>query len=463
MIANALTRLGHALGIALRSADPRRLARDRRGNVMMIFAFSVVPITFATGMGIDYGSAMRLQTRYRAAADAAALAATSQQLLNWDPALAKQAAQVLFKQQTQGTPGVTLNYDDTAQFNVDVTDSSGASNVRTATVTFRGESKNSFAGILGMSTLTIRGTSTATASTAPNIDFYVLLDSSSSMALPSTSAGLNQLTKLTGGCAFACHSTNDEQARDKNNKLTDYYGVATSYGIPLRFDEAKKAVQSMMTVATSTSQANGASYRAWVASFAAKSTQAPNHYTVLTNPALSADLATVRTQAGTATTSLYNRNNCPTASFCNSDTDTATSDAFDQVNAAMPTPGDGKRLPGHTPQQILFVITDGMRDENRPGGKPEVAIDTAKCDTIKSKGTRIAILYTEYLPESVQGNTWATDVNQGNVLNRIPLVEPALQLCATTGLYYKVSTDDDISGALNSLFQKAVASSHLTR
>jgi len=461
MIRNALTRLGSALGAFVRSADPRRLARDRRGNVMMIFAFSVVPITFATGMGIDYGSAMRLQTKFRAAADAAALAATSQQLLDWSTSDAKLAAVTLFKQQTQNTAGVTIDYNNTAQFDVQVTDTAGTSNVRTATVTFRAQSKNSFAGVLGVSTLTIKGTSTATASTAPNIDFYVLLDSSGSMALPSTSAGLNQLTGLTGGCAFACHSNNDETARNKSGKLSDYYGVATSYGIPLRFDEAKKAIQSMMTVATSTSAANGATYRAWVASFAAASSNANNSYTVLAS--LNSNLSTVSTKAGTAQTSLYEKNNCPTTSFCNNDTDTATSDAFDRVNATMPTPGDGKRISGHTPQQILFVITDGMRDESRPNSKPEVAIDTAKCDTIKTKGTRIAILYTEYLPETVQNNAWSTDVNQGNVLNRIPLIEPALQQCASTGLYYKVSTDDDISAALNSLFQKAVSSSRLTQ
>ena len=31
-----------------------RLAAHKRGNVLMIFAFAVIPMVFATGMGIDY-------------------------------------------------------------------------------------------------------------------------------------------------------------------------------------------------------------------------------------------------------------------------------------------------------------------------------------------------------------------------------------------------------------------------
>ncbi len=60
----------------------RRLHGDRRGNVMLLFGLALIPLVFATGMGIDYGKAMRLQTQMEAAADAAALAAVSQQALN---------------------------------------------------------------------------------------------------------------------------------------------------------------------------------------------------------------------------------------------------------------------------------------------------------------------------------------------------------------------------------------------
>ena len=125
----------------------------------------------------------------------------------------------------------------------------------------------------------------------------------------------------------------------------------------------------------------------------------------------------------------------------------------------MPTsPGHGSNQAGDTPQAFMFLITDGMRDENRPSGDPEANIDTSYCDTVKGRGIRIAILYTEYLPETAS-DSWSIQ----HALPHIPEIEPALQTCASTGLYYKVTTNSDISAALNALFQQAVASAHLTQ
>ncbi|WP_353205707.1 pilus assembly protein TadG-related protein, partial [Sphingomonas sp.] len=52
----------------------RRFTEQRRGNVLMIFGFALLPITFATGMTIDYATAARAQTRLNSITDAAALA-----------------------------------------------------------------------------------------------------------------------------------------------------------------------------------------------------------------------------------------------------------------------------------------------------------------------------------------------------------------------------------------------------
>ncbi|MFV3517488.1 hypothetical protein ACNJD8_23025, partial [Mycobacterium tuberculosis] len=75
---------------------------------------------------------------------------------------------------------------------------------RTATVTYKATSDNVFARILGLNVLNIGGTSTTTNAIAPNINFYVLLDVSGSMALPSTSAGLRIVANSNArGCKFA--------------------------------------------------------------------------------------------------------------------------------------------------------------------------------------------------------------------------------------------------------------------
>ncbi len=130
---------------------------------------------------------------------------------------------------------MTINYNDPTQFNVTVVDTNGAINVRTAVVTFRAQSANSFASILGMNTLTIKGTSASTASTAPNIDFYVLMDMSGSMALPTTTAGLATMVAKTGGCAFACHWSHQRRCvhRDQQHPALEWYAGRLLYRRPV--------------------------------------------------------------------------------------------------------------------------------------------------------------------------------------------------------------------------------------
>ncbi len=452
------------------TASIKRLRSDRRGNVLMIFGFALLPMTFAVGMTIDYARAAKLQTKINTIADAAVLAAVTQPMMSQSTANAATRVKYMFYNQADATQGFTRNgtsgtYTVSIPYNYDgfdgtlaikIVDNIATGLTRTATVSYSSQSSNVFSGVLGMQTIGIAGTSTAKAQTAPNIDFYLLLDTSGSMALPSTSAGLTLLRSKTGGCAFACHSSNDAQAKDANGNMTDYYGVARSFNIPLRVDEAKTAISGMMTQATTTMSQNNAVYRAALNTFAASDTRANNSFQTLS--AITGNLPSVGTAASNAQTSFYYKNSCPTSAFCNNDQDSAMSDAFTKMNNTIPVPGNGSKNVGDTPQNILFLISDGMRDEFRPNGQPEAAVDVNWCNTIKAKGTRIAVLYTEYLAGSLTGDAWS----QTNVAPNLYKVEPALQACASDGLYYKVTTDDDISAALNQLFQKVVATAHLT-
>ena len=83
----------------------RCLRADRRANVLMIFAFALMPMTMAVGMTIDYARAARLQTKLNAVADAAALTAVSKPqmsqtaLARSDRAEVKQLARSIIKAQ----------------------------------------------------------------------------------------------------------------------------------------------------------------------------------------------------------------------------------------------------------------------------------------------------------------------------------------------------------------------------
>ena len=76
---------------------------------------------------------------------------------------------------------------------------------------------------------------------------------------------------------------------------------------------------------------------------------------------------------------------------------------------------------------------------------------------MKNRGIRIALLYTEYLPLPTNSwyNTWISPWQ--------PTIATNLQSCASSGLYFKITTDGDISTAMQALFEQAVATARLTQ
>jgi hypothetical protein len=123
----------------------------------------------------------------------------------------------------------------------------------------------------------------------------------------------------------------------------------------------------------------------------------------------------------------------------------------------MPNPGNGSNIVGDTPQEVLFLVTDGVEDEMVAGSRQESLINVANCTAIKNRGIRIAVLYTEYLPLTT--NSWYNN----HVASFQPNIGSTLQSCASPGLYFMVTTGGDISGALSTLFQEAVESAYLAQ
>ncbi|MGH7083516.1 MAG: pilus assembly protein TadG-related protein, partial [Acetobacteraceae bacterium] len=131
--------------------------------------------------------------------------------------------------------------------------------------------------------------------------------------------------------------------------------------------------------------------------------------------------------------------------------------AMNGINAIMPNPGSGTTLPGDTPQEVVFFVTDGVEDEDVNGGRQMSVINTDLCSAIKNRGIRIAVLYTEYLP--LPTNSFYN----GNIAPFQSTIGPTLEACASPGLYFEVKTGGDISAAMAALFQLAVQSAYLSR
>ena len=422
----------------------RRFAEDRKGNVAILFGLTIVPIVFLTGMGIDYTSAAQKKAMLDAAADAAALAGVTPAMMSQASSASITAAQNMFNSQVSNIPGLSYS---SAGLSVTAVDNGLT---RTVSVNYSASSKNAFSGVLGTPTWAITGSSQSTASVAPNIDFYLLLDNSPSMAIAATSAGITTMVNNTapqGGCAFACHETSPQSDNLGNpgGSTQDNYALAKSLNVTTRIQNLNAATQSLMDTATTTMQNFKSTYRMAIYTF---NTGGPNTITALTS-----SLSTAKSLAASIDVLKVYKNNWLTSSASNSDEDTDFEAAMTSINSTMPNPGSGTA--GQAPEEVLFIVSDGVDDNKVSGSRNQALFTQAQCTTIKNRGIRIAVLYTTYLP--LPTNSWYNTY----IAPFQPQIANNMQNCASPGLFFQVSTDQDITAAMAALFQQAVATARL--
>ncbi|HEY2661987.1 MAG TPA: pilus assembly protein TadG-related protein [Caulobacteraceae bacterium] len=472
-----------------RIKNATRMFSDRRGNVALISCFMMVPLVFAFGMGVDYTLAKRRQDQINGIADAAALAAVTPSMMGQSDTNAIAAARSMFLAQIATVPDVGYS---SGNVSVTASTTTGAVNKRTVTVNYTATSNNQFAALLGVSTLPIAGTSAATSSLAPNINFYLLLDTSPSMEIAATTAGMNTLiantqkqvdsTTKVAGCAFGCHQSNPSadslgnpsstyNSKTNPNPITcvsgtsssiltsvqtggeDNYGLARCLGVTMRIDLVNQATQNLMSVAQTTQTQNKTVYQVAIYTF----DQAIN-----TTQSLTSNLTSAQTNAANIQPLQVYKNNWLTSSSNNQDEDTSLDTFMAQMYTAnsttniMPTPGNGTNNKGDTPQEVLFIVSDGLNDNLVGGSRSYKPVSAATCAAIKNGGIRIAFLYLTYNPMTSNGwyNSYVAPIQSQ--------IAPAAQSCASAGLYFQVNTDGDISSAMTALFQKAVATAYLS-
>jgi Flp pilus assembly protein TadG len=84
----------------------RRFRRDNSGNVSMIFAAMIVPVTAAIGMSVDFGQALQQRTKVQGVLDAAVLAGGREYQTSGDIDAAIRVAVAFLNE--QAPPGVTF-------------------------------------------------------------------------------------------------------------------------------------------------------------------------------------------------------------------------------------------------------------------------------------------------------------------------------------------------------------------
>jgi Flp pilus assembly protein TadG len=440
----------------------RCFIRDRGGSMSVVFAVSLLPLIFLIGMGLDFTTAAQKRARLNAAADAAALAGVTPQMMTQSNTAAITAATNMFKAEAASVTGATVSAPTITLTN------SGL--VRTVTVSYTATSTNTFPNIFALLTKTssttwpLAGSSTATSYSAPNINFYLLLDNSPSMAIAATTAGINTMVAATsaqGGCAFACHETNPQNENPPlgNPGGEDNYTLAVNLGVTTRIQNMAVATSTLMFSASAAEAANEATYQVAIYTFSysgLNTIYAPGN---APGSSLSA--------AGTAATGIdvleVCSNNYLTCSNNNNDTDTNFETAMTAINNLMPNPGTGAT--NSTPQEVLFIVSDGVDDEinsssctqTLTGSRCQQPFNTAMCTTVKNRGIMIAVLYTEYLPLTT--NSWYNSY----VAPYQSTLGSNMQNCASPGLYFGITTDDDITSAMQTLFQLAISTARLSQ
>ncbi len=416
---------------------------------MAVFAaVSAIPLVFAVGAGVDYASANMAKAKLDAVADAATLAAVAHQTISATAAVAQTTAQNVFAAEAGNLTNVTIN-----NVSVTVTDTTTG---RTAVVGYSATKTNTFMGLVGIPTTTITGQSTAQAGLSTNINFYLLLDNSPSMSIAATTAGINAMVAATsaqGGCAFACHEYNPSADNLGNPGGVDNYTLANQLGVVTRIENLATATQSLASTAAAMEGSNNSQYQMAIYTF--------NGSGLNTIQLLTSDLANAQTTAANINVLEVWDNNWLTKTNDNNDTDTDFETAMSQINGIMPAPGTG--TPSSTPQEVLFIVSDGVDDETSTacsqaldGNRCQQPFDTTWCTTVKNRGILIAVLYTVYLP--LPTNSWYNDW----IAPFQSQISPNMESCASPGLFFSVTTDGDITAAMQGLFQQAIATARLT-
>jgi hypothetical protein len=422
---------------------------------------SLVPVLSCIGCAIDYSRATQLRSKLQAAIDAASVGSVSKTspafiaagTMTSDGTIPAGVtdATAIFNGNMSGVAGYTLN-------SMSAVVTKTGSNV-TSTTTFSAQVPTTFMGVIGKTAMTVTGTSNSITNMPLYIDFYLLLDNSPSMGVGATPADVATMVNATsassfGGnryCAFACH--------DVASGATDnFYALAKSLGVTTRIDVLRQATQNLMDTAAATETYSN-QFRMAIYDFGGSASTAGLRALF----SLSSSLTSAKTAAGNIDLMTVN------GQGENNDQDTGFTAILPAINSAISAPGAGTSA---APQKYLFFVSDGVADEYNTGclkpttgGRCQSPINPALCAALKTRGIKIAVLYTTYLalPTNNWYMSWIDPFNAGPY-GPSPNSEIAnnMQTCASPGLYFEVSPTQGISQAMNTLFQKAVADARIS-
>ncbi len=504
-----------------------RFSRDSNANIAVTFAVALLPILAAIGCATDYSMAMRIKTKLQSAADAASIASIAVNSSGYNAAMSMTS---------DGSVAAGITEANNI-FNGDASTASGYTIVsETSTVTKTGSTLTSqvqftanvpvtFLVVLGYQNLTVSGKSSSSTTLPLYLDFYLTLDVSGSMGLPSTTAEAQRMQAVSPdnyrqyptGCTLACHfspqnsacTDSGTQGYPTNNYCLGYAisrvsqsgyknllttnrnypkGVqlpswivsglpnslynnlptvancptdGTDACIQLRLDAVGYAVNQLFVTANNTKKVSN-QFRIGLYPFIR---YLYSYFPLTSNiNGSTTDSSTINYAAANLATLLDTNTN----SYLGSG-GTHIDTALSSVNNLIVSVGNGSASNNTLP--YVFLVTDGAQDPqvkgvpngSWSGSNHATVIDpSTSCSPLKSRGIIIAVLYIPYQPINPVNASFAGDEDD-YANNNIPYIPPSLQACASPGFFYTANSPADITSALNAMFNHAVAEAHLTK
>ena len=504
-----------------------RLKRDTKANIAVTFAVALVPIVATIGCAIDYSMATRIKAKLQSSADSASVASISVNSAGYNAAMAMTSNGSVGAGVTEANNIFNGNAAtfSSSYTNLGVTSTvTKTGNKLVSNVQFSADVPVTFMQILGYKKLTVTGNSSSSTTLPLYLDFYLTLDVSGSMGLPSTTAEAQRMQSINPdnyrqyptGCTLACHfspqnsacTDSGTQGYPTNNyclgyaisrvSQSGYKGLLTKKtsnpmgvqlpssivsGLPnslysnlstvancptdgtdsciqLRLDAVGYAVNQLFVTANSTTKVAN-QFRIGLYPFI----QYPYAYFPLTSSinGSTTNPSTINYAAANLATLLDTNMNANLGSG-----GTHIDNALSGVNTLITSVGDGSAWNNTLP--YLFLVTDGAQDPQMKGvpnggwsgSNHATTIDPAtSCTPLKNRGIIISVLYIPYQTINPVNTSFAGDEDDYANWN-IPNIPASLQNCASPGFFYTANTPADITAALNAMFNHAVAEARIT-
>lgn len=439
--------------------------RDKRGNFVLLFALIAPLLVVIVGMGVDYYVALSDKSRLDTAADAAALAAVNTAKAYYAANSGSQSGTTLEANaqaagQAQGLKVFAANVGSTvlAGTPVPVITFTQAPLTFIAQVKWTAQVLSHFGPLVGLSDFTIKGDAQAQTGLPKYLDFYVVVDTSGSMGIPTNAADQQTLIETNpdnpieasagykGGCQFACHFSGYQGFT---------YTQQNNIVIPLKLNSVGASVQALLATATST-ETIANQFRIGIYPFIVHPIQAAS---------LSSDLSSTGTVASVAG-NLANYLDAGTSNDGMGSGGTHFENLWSGLNSYLQTPGTGLSSASTLP--FIILVTDGVQNGqtytngNFSGSTPQVPSLTF-CTNAKAAGYTVAVLLIPYNSIVDPEPIWNNEDGVVNSLIANNQISPAMQSCASPGYFFSAATPADISNAMQTIFYQAVQSARLTQ